>query len=124
MEKCTNKQFGNIGENIALKIYTGAGYQLLARNWRYSNQGEIDLIFTKDDLIVFCEVKTRSTGLFEPPSRAVNKQKQTRIIKLSKIYLLKNSLYKYYNIRYDVCQIIKQSDGKYFAEILKNAFIS
>lgn len=120
----TNKELGNIGENIALKTYINAGYTLLASNWRFAQLGEIDLILTKNDLIVFCEVKTRSANSFESPSHAVNKQKQRRIIRLSKIFINQNFLYKHYNVRYDVCQIIKQNNNKFLVEVLSNAFIS
>lgn len=118
----TNVELGNIGENLTSDKYISMGYRLVARNWRYSKVGEIDLIFTKQSTLVICEVKTRTTGFPEMPSRAVNKAKRQRIIKLAKIFILQNHQFNNYNIRFDISQILVNKNNTATIDILENAF--
>lgn len=118
----TNTELGNIGENLTLDKYVSMGYRLVARNWRYSKVGEIDLILSKQSTLVICEVKTRTSGFPEVPSRAVNKAKRQRIIKLAKIFVLQNSQFRNYNIRFDVSQIMINKNNIATIDLLENAF--
>ncbi len=118
----TNTELGNIGENLTLDKYVSMGYRLVARNWRYSKVGEIDLILSKQSTLVICEVKTRTSGFPEVPSRAVNKAKRQRIIKLAKIFVLQNSQFRNYNIRFDISQILINKNNIATIDLLENAF--
>jgi putative endonuclease len=51
------------------------------RNWR-CREGEIDLVLTRARLLVFCEVKTRSSNAYGSPAAAVTLAKQMRLRKL------------------------------------------
>ena len=66
------------GEETAAGWYRSSGYEVLARNWRCP-QGELDLVLRQDDLIVFCEVKTRTSTAFGAPVEAVTRAKQVRL---------------------------------------------
>lgn len=57
------------------RYYEAAGYVVLDRNWRVRG-GELDLVLTRDDEIVFCEVKTRSSNRFGSGFEAVDARKQ------------------------------------------------
>lgn len=118
----TNTELGNIGENLTLDKYVSMGYRLVARNWRYSKVGEIDLILSKQSTLVICEVKARTSGFPEVPSRAVNKAKRQRIIKLAKIFVLQNSQFRNYNIRFDISQILINKNNIATIDLLENAF--
>lgn len=118
----TNTELGNIGENLTLEKYVSMGYRLVARNWRYSRVGEIDLILSKQSTLVICEVKTRTSGFPEPPSRAVNKVKRQRIIKLAKLFILQNPKFNNYNIRFDISQILINKNNIQIIDLLENAF--
>lgn len=118
----SNTELGNIGENLTLEKYVSMGYRLVARNWRYSKVGEIDLILSKQSTLVICEVKTRTSGFPEVPSRAVNKAKRQRIIKLAKIFVLQNSQFRNYNIRFDISQILINKNNIATIDLLENAF--
>jgi len=48
---------------VAERRYRRDGYRVLARNWRCSS-GELDLILGRGDMVVFSEVKTRSSTSF------------------------------------------------------------
>ena len=58
---------GAWGERLAERRYRTDGYRVLARNWRCPS-GEIDLILERGGLVVFSEVKTRSSTAFGWPA--------------------------------------------------------
>ena len=58
MTKTTNT-FGELGERIAERWLESHGYTMLARRWR-SGHRDIDLIATRDGVVMFVEVKTRA----------------------------------------------------------------
>ncbi|HEX8645973.1 MAG TPA: YraN family protein [Thermoleophilaceae bacterium] len=62
---------GSLGEQIAADHLTGAGYEILDRNWRV-REGELDLVAADADAIVFCEVKTRVAGGRSGPELALD----------------------------------------------------
>ncbi len=53
-----DKKLGSLGEDMAKLAFEQRGYKYLARNF-YSKHGEVDLIFEKQDVIYFVEVKVR-----------------------------------------------------------------
>lgn len=121
MTKFSNIELGQIGEKIACKFYTDNGFNVVAKNWRYSKIGEIDLILRKDYVLVFSEVKTRRDSSFALPCEAVNRSKQNRIIKLAKIFIINNPTYRDFNVRFDVCQILV-NNGCISLDLIENAF--
>lgn len=66
----TSHRAGLAAEDAAARWYADAGGAILARRWRCP-EGEIDLIVRDGDVIVFAEVKHRSTsgpnGLADDP---------------------------------------------------------
>ena len=52
---------GSLGERLAAEHLERLGYRVLARNYR-TRFGELDLVATDDEVLVFCEVKTRRAG--------------------------------------------------------------
>jgi len=77
---------GAAGEDRAAQWYIEQGYTVVARNWRCP-EGELDLVLRKGSLLVFCEVKTRSSARFGQPSEAVNRDKQRRLRMLAALFL-------------------------------------
>ena len=63
---------------MAERRYRRDGYRVLARNWRCPS-GEIDLILERGGLVVFSEVKTRSSTAFGWPAEAVDRRRQARL---------------------------------------------
>jgi putative endonuclease len=49
---------GALGEDAAARMVTGLGYRIVERNFR-TKYGEIDIVATDRDTLVFCEVRTR-----------------------------------------------------------------
>ncbi len=114
------KEIGNEGENKALEFLLRNGYELLHKNWR-TRFGEIDIIVKKDNLIVFVEVKSLPKGNLDYLSKVLNKDKQERIIKTSKRFLLNNRQYSNSYIRYDV--IVIDMPGMSEVYHIENAFM-
>ncbi len=82
---------GTLGENAAVKLLKKKGYEILERNFR-KKYGELDIIAKKDDLVVFVEVKLRSSKDFGTAAEAVTFKKQQRIIRTAKAYIVQHSL--------------------------------
>ena len=66
------RRVGNHGEDFAAKILEDSGYMILERNYRSRSGEEIDIIATKDGVLHFIEVKTRTADEFGYPADAVN----------------------------------------------------
>lgn len=77
---------------------------MLDRNWR-TRQGEIDLVLRRDDLVVFCEVKTRTSTVFGEPFEAVTRTKQARLRRLAADWLRSAPGAGRYELRFDVASV-------------------
>jgi putative endonuclease len=84
--------------------YVRAGYEVVARNWR-SRQGELDVVAIKGRVLVFCEVKTRSSATFGEPFEAVTRAKQMRLRRLAAEWLREKRLPGFYDLRFDVASV-------------------
>ena len=58
---------GKYGEQLACRYLSDTGVTILDRNWRCA-RGEIDIVARDADVLVVCEVKTRSGVQFGAPS--------------------------------------------------------
>lgn len=86
MKRVNRRELGRWGEAVARRHLVSCGYRLLETNWRIS-RGEIDLIMQIGEVIVFVEVKSRSSQEFGLPEAAVTASKQKRLIALAWSYL-------------------------------------
>jgi len=78
---------GQRGEQAACDLLVSQGYEMLARNWR-CRSGEIDLVMTCGDTIVFVEVRTRREGgRFGTAAESVDARKQMKLRTLAGICL-------------------------------------
>ncbi|MBI4160658.1 MAG: YraN family protein, partial [Candidatus Yanofskybacteria bacterium] len=82
-----HRELGFLAENIAARHLESGGYKILEKNYR-KPWGEIDIIATKEDAVVFVEVKAngRESAGFDPESR-VNWNKIARIKRTAALYL-------------------------------------
>lgn len=55
------RRLGALGERLAGEHMERAGYEILERNFS-CDLGEVDLVASTGDALVFCEVKTRVAG--------------------------------------------------------------
>jgi putative endonuclease len=110
---------GRTGEDLAAGLLSGLGFRIIDRNWRCA-AGEIDLIASSGDLLVFCEVKTRATSRWGEPSEAVGYQKQARLRRLAAAWLTQHRPGSV-RIRFDVVSIVVR-DGDTDLVHLPDAF--
>ena len=99
---------GKKGEDRAVEALTGAGMEVIARNFR-CRAGEIDIIALDGDTLVFAEVKAWSTYGMENLSYSINPKKQCRIIETAKYFLSINRQYYGRAIRFDVVFVGKEA---------------
>ncbi len=99
------KRIGSWGEELAEKYLVERGYTLVAKNWRARDMkilGEIDLIMTKDQEVVFVEVKTRATPAFGYGEQAVTYSKKQKLTKAINQYLTVHPEYDDCFPRFDI----------------------
>jgi putative endonuclease len=77
---------GASGEELVVGWYEARGYRVVDRNWRCP-RGELDIVACRGALVVFCEVKTRTSDAFGVPAEAVTRTKQTRLRRLGAQWL-------------------------------------
>ncbi|MFR4808557.1 MAG: YraN family protein, partial [Peptostreptococcus anaerobius] len=102
-----NYEIGRLGEDAVAYYLEKNGYEVLDRNYRTA-RGEIDIIFSDGDYLVFGEVKTRNSLYFGRPCQAVDINKKIRIVNTAKNFIVKNNFYDM-NIRFDVFEFYYKS---------------
>lgn len=76
-----------LGEEKATTYLSSKGYKILERNYS-KRYGEIDIIAVKNNVLVFVEVKTRSSNLFGTPFEAITPRKLQTVQKTAEYYKL------------------------------------
>lgn len=113
----SRKNLAKFGEDISAEYFVNKGYVILERNFHFFRQGEVDLIVAKGELVVFVEVKARTSSNFkntnssgfyqlgastaiESGLAAITWKKQNRIKACTGAYFMNNRNAR--AIRYDV----------------------
>lgn len=96
--------WGDYWEGVALRYLEKKGLKKIKRNYN-CKVGEIDIIMTVNDILIFIEVKYRKNDDWVSAVESVTKSKQRKIIKAAQLYLLQNKKYKDWNCRFDVVSI-------------------
>ncbi len=79
-------RLGKRGEALARQELEKAGYKILAQNWR-TRFGEIDLVAEREGMVVFVEVKARTSHDFGRPEESVTRRKRRKLIQTAQAYL-------------------------------------
>ena len=114
-------QQGREGEQLAVRYLKRMGYRIVCRNY-HSPLGEIDIIARHRGVLVFVEVKSRSTETFGSPKLAVTPAKQRKLSQVAWHYLQQHNLTEA-SARFDVVTI-NRSRGAPLFEVTENAFES
>lgn len=110
---------GQIGEQAAAAYLEARGYTVLARNFS-SRYGEIDIIASDAQYIVFVEVKTRAATPMVTGAESVTEGKRSRLSATASIYLQRNETAL--QPRFDVIEVEKRRERYSVINHLKNAF--
>ncbi|MFH2137732.1 MAG: YraN family protein [Candidatus Omnitrophota bacterium] len=106
--KDNNLTVGRRGESIAREYLEAKGYIILEHNFR-NKYSEIDLIAKQKDILVFIEVRTKTSERFGTPEESINKNKIKRLIRSAQAY----TAYKRYQdqSRIDAVCVVLGEDG-------------
>lgn len=87
----SNQLLGAQGEALIAAYLEESGNEIIDRNWRRAF-GEIDIVaLSPRGVVIFVEVKTRSSLRFGEPLEAVHPQKARRLQKLARAWLSENA---------------------------------
>lgn len=115
--KQDNHKIGVRFEEMAARYLQEKGYTILRRNYR-SPYGEIDIIARQNEVLVFVEIKYRSSGQYGNPPEAVDWIKKRRISKTALYFYTHHGYEEQVPCRFDVISFY----GKGSMEHMENAF--
>jgi putative endonuclease len=102
---------GRYGEQLAVDHLTGRGWQIVDRNWRCV-VGELDIVARDGSVLVFVEVKTRSSTAFGDPAEAVTAVKSARLRRVAVQWLSAHrEQARGAEVRFDVVSIVRLAPG-------------
>lgn len=111
---------GSQGEQAVAQWLIARHFTILAQNYR-TKAGEVDLIARKSELVVFVEVKTRTTAYFNT-STVVTYGKQQKIARAAQHFVLHNRLFNHV-LRFDVATLTREANGSFAIDYIENAFV-
>ena len=96
-------ELGQRGEQIAKEYFQQKGYKIEEINWRFK-KAEIDLIAWDGDILVFVEIKTRSSSDFGSPEEFVSPKKEEFMSQAAAAYM--DSVNYSWEIRFDIISVL------------------
>ena len=116
-----SRERGILGENTAALYMEKSGFVLLERNYRRT-ACEVDIIAMDGDILVFTEVKARSSSRGGAGREAVDARKQQRIIRGALNYIAEKQLDDLCG-RFDVAEVYADESGRILnMKYMENAF--
>lgn len=94
---------GKKGEELAVRFLAGLGYKILETSWRFQHK-EVDIIASDGNVLVFVEVKTRTSDYWGNPEEFVTKQKQRFLIVAAEEYIMTSNFDG--DARFDIVSVI------------------
>lgn len=114
---------GKEAEELVASYLIEKGFKIIARNFRARNC-EVDLVVSRENDLVFVEIKTCNGADFDFFGRKIDRKKQEKLITCAKLFCVKNSgsLNRIKSIRFDVVFVdlmrgeIDHYEGAFFAD--------
>ncbi|MDD4062221.1 MAG: YraN family protein [Candidatus Pacebacteria bacterium] len=105
-----NKQdVGIKGEDIACEYLQKNDFQILERNYK-TEYVEIDIVASKDDELVFVEVRTKTSERFGSPEETIKKDKTRRLRRGALGYAQRKNYKGQYRIDL-ICIVLNNNGG-------------
>jgi putative endonuclease len=95
-----NSDPGRLAEDRAAEYLKNLGYRVLERRWACP-LGELDIIASEGETLVFVEVRARSSSAYGFPCETVTRAKQAKVIKTALTYLKAKAL-RPETVRFDI----------------------
>lgn len=113
------QSLGRRGEDLACAELEKRGYVIVDRRFR-TRCGELDIVARDGGVLVFVEVRARSSGNFGTPFESVTWKKRQRLSRMAVSYL---SLKRLAGVacRFDVVSILEER-GTQTVELVRGAF--
>ncbi|WP_434751700.1 YraN family protein [Paenibacillus amylolyticus] len=109
--RLTRQQKGRIGEDEACRWLKEQDYCIVQRNWR-CRSGEVDIIASRGELLIFVEVRSRSSySRFGTPQESVDQRKIQQVRSTAAIYIQMNEEHAR-QIRFDVIAVMINHVGE------------
>ncbi|OHD71599.1 MAG: YraN family protein [Spirochaetes bacterium RBG_16_49_21] len=107
MSNESSKELGESGEKCAAAFLNEKSFDILKRNFRYGRSGEIDIIAKRNNLIVFVEVKNRTSDRFGGALYSISSKKKRNLKLAAKAFLSFHPEYNRpdYTFRFDLISI-------------------
>jgi len=83
------RKIGDIGEEVECKYLETKGFRVREHNYLRKG-GEIDIVASKEGILVFVEVKTRFSYTYGLPEESVTPQKINSIVRTGQYFKLLN----------------------------------
>jgi len=117
------QQKGLSGERLAADHLEKLGFEILEHRYRFGHK-EIDLIARKDELVIFVEVKNRSSEDYAPLELSVPERKRRNLIEAAQGYLSEKGIGgESRQYRFDVILLISPGTaGEFRLEHITDAF--
>jgi putative endonuclease len=97
-----HNELGKKGEALAIAWLYENGYEILHKNWRHSH-AEVDIIASKEMVLHFVEVKSRSNKRFGYPEESISENKMRNMMLAAEEFLFRFPEWK--RIQFDVLSI-------------------
>ncbi len=111
---------GYWAEFAARQLFRLKGYRIVAANYvtgRGTNAGEVDFIASRQNVIVFVEVKQRSS--IETAAYAISPRQQRRIWRAAEVFLQKYPQYLTFDIRFDAVTVCLPFKIRHFPDAFR-----
>ncbi len=118
--RASHLRIGERGEAAAVELLEANGCRILACNYRCPH-GELDIIALDQGVLVFVEVKTRSSSAFGPPRDAVTPAKRRKLARSASHYMLAH-LEQECAYRADIIEVALRRGAVAAVRHLKGAF--
>ena len=118
----TTHEAGALGETAVAYYLEALGYEIVCRNFRIRG-GEIDIIAKREETLCFVEVKTRRLGAMVSGLEAVDRRKQSLIIRAVHAFCEKYQIAEEdWYFRYDIAEVTTWNDRIIDIDYLESAF--
>lgn len=114
-----HNDIGKYGESLALELLKSKQYRIAERNWKFSH-AEVDIIAWDGTVLVFVEVKTRTSEYFGQPEEFVSDKKMKLLTEAAAVYCEK--INHDWEIRFDVISVLDKKNQQPILKHIEDAF--
>lgn len=117
----THNDLGKWGEEMAVQHLREQGYTILDRDWRFGHR-DLDIVARTPDgiVVVFVEVKTRTSDVVSSPHDAVDSRKIKSLGAAANAYVKEFQIWD--ELRFDIISIIGDRSETALLEHVEDAF--